>query len=294
MPLPDRRLHAYRPDLADIALQGRVEAERFVAGTPMQVITHTAPLRREPRKDAALDTEALCGEVVNVFEIDEGWAWGQLASDGYVGYLPAERLGPPAPPASHRVSAVRTFAYPGPSMKLPRAMTLSLGSRVHVLDRQGDFAVVAGVAGLANSFVWFDHLASLDHHAADPVAVAEQLMHAPYLWGGKSSLGLDCSALAQLALDAAGIAVPRDSDMQERSIGVPVAVAPGLSGLDLSGLARGDLVFWKGHVGLMQDARQLLHANGHHMLVASEPLQTAADRILAKGGGPVTSIRRTG
>lgn len=286
---PDRRLHAYRPDLADIALKGRIEAHQFVASTPMQVITHTAPLHREPRKDAPLDSEALCGEIVRVFETGEGWAWGQLASDGYVGYLPAERLGLPAPAATNRVSTVRSFAYPAPSMKLPRTMTLSLGSRVHVIDRQGDFAIVAGVAGLAKSFVWFEHLSALDHHAADPVSVAERLIHAPYLWGGKSSLGLDCSALAQLALDAAGISALRDSDMQERSIGAPVPVTPGLSGLK-----RGDLIFWKGHVGLMQDASQLLHANGHHMLVASEPLQAAVDRILAKGGGPVTNIRRIG
>ncbi len=287
MSLPDRRLHAYRPDLADVLLRGKVDAALYVAGERMQVITHTAPVQREPRKDAPLDTEALCGDIVTVFEAGEGWAWGQLASDGYVGYLPSERLGPPAPPATHRVSAVRTFAYPGPSMKLPRAMTLSLGSRVHVLERHGDFAVVAGVAGLAKSWVWAQHLSSLDHHAPDPVAVAEQLIHAPYLWGGKSSLGLDCSALAQLALDAAGIQALRDSDMQERTVGAALGLTP-----DLSGLRRGDLVFWKGHVGLMQDGRQLLHANGHHMLVVSEPLLAAVERIIAKGGGPVTAVRR--
>ncbi|MCO4053026.1 MAG: C40 family peptidase [Bosea sp.] len=289
----DRRLHAWRPDLADASLLGRVEAARFVAGEPMQVITHAAPLRREPRKDAGLDTEALCGEIVTVFEVEEGWAWGQLASDGYVGYLPAERLGAVSPPATHRVSAVRTFAYPGPSMKLPRAMTLSLGSRVHVLDRQGDFAVVAGVAGLARSFIWAQHLSALDAHAHDPMAVAEQLLHAPYLWGGKSSMGLDCSGLVQLSLDAAGISVPRDSDLQERSAGLrigPDAVQDGA----LPPLRRGDLVFWKGHVGLMQDETRLLHANGHHMLVASEPLAVAVERILARGGGPITSLRRIG
>lgn len=285
----DRRLHAFRPDLADQALMGRVQAEAFVPGARMQVITHTAPVHREPRKDAGLDTEALCGEMVTVFETGEGWCWGQLAGDGYVGYLPAERLGPPAPAPTHRVSAVRTFAYPGPSMKLPRAMTLSLGSRVHVLERQGDFAVVAGVAGLARSFVWANHLSALDHHAADPVSVAELMLHTPYLWGGKSSLGLDCSGLVQLALDAAGRHVLRDSDMLERSAGHLIDPAP-----DFPDLRRGDLVFWKGHVGLMQDADRLLHANGHHMMVVSEPLRVAVDRIAAKGGGPVTSLRRMG
>lgn len=281
----DKRLHAFRPDLADASLRGRVDAARFTQGEPMRVIAHAAPVHREPRPDAAMDTEALCGEEVAVFEIEEGWAWGQLASDGYVGYLPAERLGPAGPKPTHRVASIRSFAYPGPSMKLPRVSALSLGSRLHVLDRDGDFAVVAGVAGLARAYVWAAHLAALDRHAPDPAAVAELLLHAPYLWGGKSSLGLDCSGLAQLAFDAAGLALPRDSDQQERGPGTPLP-------LDASGLRRGDLVFWKGHVGLMQDGTRLLHANGHHMLVASEPLQEAADRILAKGGGPITSLRR--
>ncbi|NJN00418.1 MAG: C40 family peptidase [Aquincola sp.] len=138
---------------------------------------------------------------------------------------------------------------------------------------------------LSRTWVWAEHLSPLDHHAPDPVAVAERLIHAPYLWGGKSSLGLDCSALAQLALDAAGIAIPRDSDLQERMAGHIIAPDP-------AGFQRGDLVFWKGHVGLMQDDRRLLHANGHHMLVASEPLDEAASRILAKGGGPITAARR--
>ena len=287
MPELDRRLNAFRPDLADVGLKGRVEAGTFAHPEAMVVITHTAPVHREPRKDAGLDTEALCGDIVSVFETGEGWAWGQLASDGYVGYLPSERLGPVVAPPTHKVRAVRTFAYPGPSMKLPKAMTLSLGTRLTVLEVQGPFAVVAGVAGLAKSWVWADHLTMLERHAADPVTVAEQLLHVPYLWGGKSSLGLDCSALVQLSLDAAGILALRDSDMQEASLGHP---------LDMMGVAptlrRGDLVFWKGHVGFMQDAAQLLHANGHHMLVASEPLALAAERILAKGGGPITSIRR--
>jgi cell wall-associated NlpC family hydrolase len=282
---PDRRLHAYRPDLADIALAGHVEAARFVEGQPMQVITHTAPVHREPRKDAGLDTEALCGEAVRVFEIEEGWAWVQLVADGYVGYLPADRLGPAAPSATHRVATVRTFAYPGASMKLPRAMTLSLGTCLHVQEIRGDFAAVSGVAGLVTSHVWARHLVPLDQPAADAVTVAELLLNVPYLWGGKSSLGLDCSGLAQLALHAAGLPVPRDSDMQEREIGRALP-------LDPSALRRGDLVFWKGHVGLMRDERTLLHANGHHMLVASEPLSEAAARISAKGGGPVTSLRR--
>lgn len=280
----DRRLHAMRPDLADSRLKGRVEAAGFVEGVAARVVAASAPVRREPHHGAALDTEALCGEDVTVFETAEGWAWGQLASDGYVGYLPAECLATPAASATHRVSALRTFVYPGPSMKLPHVAPLSLGARLTVLRRQGDFAVVAGVTGLAEAYVWAAHLAKLGDVADDAVGVAELFLNTPYLWGGKSSLGLDCSGLAQLALDACGLAAPRDSDMQERETGEALAHdAP---------LRRGDLVFWKGHVGLMRSATELIHANGHHMLVASEPLAEAVSRIAAKGGGPVTSLRR--
>lgn len=283
----DRRLNAFRPDLADARLEGQVEARLFVRGATSCVAAASAPVHREPHYNAGLDTEALCGESVTVFEVGEGWAWVQLASDGYVGYVPADRLALAGQPATHRVSALRTFVYPGASIKLPHVVPLSLGARLTVVDRRGDFAVVTGVAGLTESFVWAAHLAPLGQHAPDPVTVAEGLIGTPYLWGGKSSLGLDCSGLVQLSLDACGITAPRDSDMQEREIGVYVGPDPATAEL-----RRGDLIFWKGHVGLMRSPTELLHANGHHLLVASEPLAEAVDRIMAKNGGPVTSIRR--
>lgn len=285
----DRRLNAFRPDLADARLAGRVETGRFVAGERMQVASASAPMHREPRHDAGLDTEALAGEAVTVFEIHEGWAWVQLESDGYVGYLPADRLGPPGPAPSHRVAVSRTPAYPGPSMKLPHAAMLPLGARLAVtgrrsVERQGEFVCVTGVAGLAEAWVFANHVSPLDEPAGDACAVAEQLLGGPYLWGGRTSLGLDCSALAQLACDAAGIALPRDSDMQEAAA-LP-AVDPA------AGLRRGDLVFWKGHVGMMRSPTELIHASGHQMLVVSEPLAQAAARIEARGGGGVTRALR--
>ncbi|MBV9079065.1 MAG: C40 family peptidase [Methylobacteriaceae bacterium] len=279
----DPRLTPARPDLADERLRGRVEATRFTAGERRRVTAPSAPLRRSPGPDAPLDTEALCGEAVRVFEEQDGQAWGQLVRDGYVGYLPGAALGPDGPEPTHRVTALRTFIYPGPSLKLPAFGHLSLGAGVTPEPGEGDYVRAAG------GFVFAGHLAPADRHAPDFVAVAERLLGTPYLWGGKKSLGLDCSGLVQLALAMAGIAAPRDTDMMEQALGQPVELRP-----DLGGLRRGDLVFWRGHMGIMQDEARLLHANGHHMEVASESLAEAERRIREKSFGPITSVRRLG
>ena len=193
----------------------------------------------------------------------------------------ADALGAPSAP-THRVAALRTHAYPGAAIKLPPRMALSLGAQLTIVGRDGDFAVSED--GL---YVWSRCLAELGAREPDPVAVAELFLETPYLWGGRTSEGVDCSGLVQTALMAAGVASPRDSDMQEATLGEPIAIddpsAP---------LARGDFVFWKGHVGIMRDPVTLLHANGWHMKTVSEPLAQARDRIAANGGGKVTSVRR--
>ncbi len=283
----DRRLTPARPDLAARHLIGQVEARVFVDPEPMRVVAPSAPLRREPRPDAPLDTEALCGEAVDVYERFEGWAWVQLRTDGYVGYLPDDALRPDALAPTHRVRALRTFVYPGPSMKLPPLAALSLGAGVAVSGESGEFLTLSEFGRYATGFVFAPHLAALETPEPDFVSVAELCLNAPYLWGGKTSFGLDCSGLTQLALAAAGIASPRDSDMLEREIGEPVSFDD-----SLSGLRRGDLVVWKGHVGIMSDPDTLLHATAYSMTVMSEPLRTARDRIQAKSFGAITSIRR--
>ena len=285
----DRRLTPARPDLAARHLIGQVEARVFVDPEPMRVVAPSAPLRREPRPDAPLDTEALCGEAVDVYERFEGWAWVQLRTDGYVGYLPDDALRPDALAPTHRVRALRTFVYPGPSMKLPPLAALSLGAGVAVSGESGEFLTLSEFGRYATGFVFAPHLAALEAPEPDFVSVAELCLNAPYLWGGKTSLGLDCSGLTQLALAAAGIASPRDSDMLEREIGEPVPFDEGLQGL-----RRGDLVFWKGHVGILTDPDTLLHATAYSMTVMSEPLRAARDRIQAKSFGAITSIRRIG
>jgi hypothetical protein len=277
----DPRLTPARADLAARHLQGSVSAARFVDGIVREVVDPQAPLRRHPAPDAPLETEALHGERVTVYERTvEGWCWGQLEADGYVGWLPDNALGTADVAATHKVTALRTLVFPGPAIKLPPLMALPLGARLTVARVQGVFAVTQ-----AGGFVPVTHLAPLDVMECDFVAVAERFLGTPYLWGGKTSFGLDCSALVQVALTACGVSCPRDSDMQEAALGAPVAW-PG----DRT-LRRGDLVFWKGHVAIVRDAATLLHANAHHMAVVAEPMTEAIARIEA-AGSEVTSVRR--
>ena len=279
----DRRITPARRDVAAEHLRGQVEADLFVAGVPMRVVAPVREMCPQPQRDIPIDTQALFGEEMTVYESDaEGWCWGQLVCDGYVGFVSAEGLRKDQPVPTHKVVALQTMLYPGPDMKLPMQGQLPLGAQVQVTTTRGDFALVP-----MQGWIFAAHLAPLAETEADFVAVAERFLHAPYLWGGKTSNGIDCSGLVQVSLQAAGRVAPRDTDMQKAALGSALDI-----GDDLAGLQRGDLVFWKGHVGIMQDAGRLLHANGHHMLVASEPLRTARDRILEKSFGPITAIKR--
>ncbi len=276
----DRRLTAARPNLAAAHLRGTVEAPRYVEGMRLQVVAGVVDVKNAPTPDAPLDTQALAGEVVTVYDDEEGFAWAQLESDGYVGYLPAVALAPPGPAVTHRVVVRRTFVYPGANMKLPPQAVLPFGAGVAIADTRGDFAMIAGNGGA----IFAAHLRTADFRAPDSVSIGESFLGAPYLWGGKTPDGLDCSGLIQVCLTAAGIACPRDTDMQEKALGVTLP--------DGAPLQRGDLVFWRGHVGIMQDEARLLHANGFHMLVESEPFEEARTRIAKNSFGAVTSIRR--
>ncbi len=277
----DPRLTPARPDIAAKQLEGQVQAARFVEGVLRQVVDALAPVRREPSHDALLDTEALLGEYVTIYETTgEGWAWGQLAGDGYVGWLPANALGAPGPAPTHKVSAVRTLAFPGPSIKLAPIASLPQGARVAIVDEQGSLSVTD-----RGGYIPSRHLAPINANRTDFVSVAEDFLGAPYLWGGKTNCGLDCSGLVQMSLTACGIDCPRDSDMQERALGTSLNA-------DAAGqLRRGDLIFWKGHVAIARDASGIIHANAFHMAVAIEPASEAIARIRA-GGSEITSVKR--
>ena len=277
----DPRLTPARPDLAAAHLRGLVQAARFVEGEVRHVIEAQAPVRRAPSPDAPLDTEVLKGERVTVYEsTEEGWAWSQI-EDGYVGWLPANALMRPGPAATHKVRALRTLVFPGPSIKLPPIETLSLGARLAVLRTDAPFAVTS-----TGGYVPVVHLSAVASTEPDFVAVAERFVGVPYLWGGKTSLGLDCSGLVQVALSAAGIACPRDSDMQESDLGR--VIDPGQR---FEHVRRGDLLFWQGHVALVRDASTMIHATGHTMSVVVEDLAAGVARIAA-AGHPLRAVKR--
>jgi cell wall-associated NlpC family hydrolase len=276
----DPRLNPYRTDLAAAHLRGKVDAPRFVDGVPAQVVDPSAPIHAAPRFDAEMTSEALRGETVKVYDDHEGWAWAQLDGDGYVGYMPSAALGPKIIQATCRIIVPRTFLFTEPDIKSLPAAALSLGCTVACAPHDDRFLAVDG-----GGFLFARHAASVDHIANDWVAVAEWFLSTPYLWGGKQHTGLDCSGLVQAAAQAGGIDAPRDTDMQRDRFGTPLDVAGRAT------LRRGDLVFWNGHVGIMRDADNLLHANAHHMMCVSEPLAGAVARI-ARGSGDIVQINR--
>jgi cell wall-associated NlpC family hydrolase len=281
----DARLHAFRSDLADARLKGEVAADRFVAGRPARIAASVADVRKAPSPDAGVNTQLLFGDDVLVFEDVEGWAWLQAERDGYVGYVPDTLLSARDHAPTHVVSVPRTFLYPGPDLRLPLSGLLSMGSAVTVAGsaetRGTHYALLPSGEAVISG-----HLRPVGVPAADYVAVAETFLGTPYLWGGASGFGIDCSGLVQLAMHMAGRQVLRDSDMQAATIGEPLDPGP-----DFAGLRRGDLVFWKGHVAIMTDPETMIHANGRTMLVSREGFKEAAARIGYLYGGP-TGFRR--
>lgn len=279
--MSDPRLTPARADVAAAFLKGRVEAARFAEGEARTVQCAAASLRNGPSFEAGQDTELLFGERFVVYDEQDGWAWGQAALDSYVGYMRADALSRETRAPTHRVSAPRSLIFSKPDLKSPPSLRLSMNAKLTIEDESGKYLRAAGAG-----WIYAPHARPIGECAPDWVAEAERFIGAPYFWGGKSFDGYDCSGLIQTALEAAGIAAPRDTDMQENGLGAPVDWRA-----DFSNLRRGDLVFWKGHVGVMLDGARFLHANAHHMATAIETLAEAVARIEA-GGTPVRAIKR--
>jgi cell wall-associated NlpC family hydrolase len=271
--MADRRVTAARPDLAAAHLKGVVEAPRFAEGEKHSVAVGRASLRTRPSHDAGQDSELLFGESFTVYDRHDGWAWGQAANDLYVGYVREEALAAPFA-AQAKVSALLAPVFSAADLKTAVRDLLPMNAAVPLLARDGDYVRIG-----EGRYLHQRHLEPADK---DFVAVAERFLGVPYVWGGKTAAGLDCSGLVQTALQATGKAAPRDTDMMEAALG---------DSAPLSDLRRGDLVFWKGHMGVMLDEDWLLHANAFHMAVAVEQLAEAIARI-EKVAGPVTSVKR--
>lgn len=274
----DPRVTPLRDGIAARSLEGLVPAEVYLDPAPARCCVPAAAIRRAADAASEQMDQLLFGEAFDVLEEEAGgFVWGQARRDGYVGFVEAAALAPVDQAPTHRVSAIRTYAFAGPSIKTRACGPYSLNALVRVEAVEGRLAKVAGAGWMAAG-----HLSPIGVFARDPAAVAERYLGAPYLWGGRESLGLDCSGLVQQALLACGIACPRDADMQQ-ALGREIARAE---------FGRGDLVFWKGHVAIGLDSERIIHANAYHMAVAIEPLDEALERIKAAGSGEPTAFRK--
>ena len=281
----DRRLHAFRPDLADAALKANVKARRFTTGRRCRVITPVLDLRSEPGEEEEFVTQALMGETLTVFDNDGEWSWVQLDADSYVGYARTSGLADVKAEVTHIVTAPRTFIYSAADLRSPPRLACSMGSRLVL----GDSQVTRGTAYLLvedGGAIIARHVVPISDRSADYVNVAAAFLRTPYLWGGRSAFGIDCSALVQLSMAMCGLNAPRDCDMQAVELGSLVD-----SGADFSALKRGDLVFWKRHVAIAENVDTLIHASDHTMQVVREPVRDAIARIEPLYGKPVR-VRR--
>ena len=272
----DPRLTPARSDVAAARLEGKIAATRFVEAQPRQVRVGACVLREAPSFVARLATQMLYGEVFDVYADDaDGWVWGQARLDNYVGYARAESFDSAIHTPTHRVAVLRTLVFPEPDKKSQPPSPLSLNAKIAVqAPHQNGFAPLS-----RGGWVYAAHLTPMGEAVDDWVSSAELFVGQPYLWGGKDSSAVDCSGLVQSALETGAIAAPRDADMQETSVGEEIARD--------TPLKRGDLIFWPGHVGLMRNATELLHANAFHMQTVIEPLADAIARV-----GQPRTVRR--
>lgn len=271
-----------RDGVAEQALEGVRPAKAYRATEAMQCTVPTAALKAAPDLSSTQDDQLLFGEAFDVLDTEGEWAVGRARRDGYVGWVLKSALTGSVLLPTHRVAAIRTYAFPRPEFMAAPPVLITLNSLVTVEARQDRFCKIARCGWIVE-----EHLAALDVFETDAAGVAERHLGSPYQWGGRESWGLDCSGLVQQALFACGRACPRDADQQEREVGLSIE-----PGQQFENLKRGDLVFWDGHVAMMTDAARVIHATSHHMQVAYEPLGEAVERIRSAGFGEPRTFRR--
>lgn len=283
-PLSDPRLTPARDDLAAAHLEDKLDAPRYVEGEARQASLNSLPLTLTPDPAAEMATELLFGERFTVYDTADGWAWGQAAADGYVGYVPAEALGPAGGAPTHHVSVLLSHIYPAPDLKSRPLMQIPMGAPLAL--QPGD--AEKGFRELhSGGWVYAWHLTPVGQAWGAPLQVALRFLGAPYLWGGRTAAGIDCSGLVQIALMASGRACPRDTDMQAAGlpgyVTLPAHTPP----------EGGDIVYFPGHVGFMVDGQNLLHANATHMAVTIDPLAEVIEIIKTETDKPpVTCVMR--
>jgi cell wall-associated NlpC family hydrolase len=274
----DPRLTPARDDLAASWLRDQVKAPKYVDPKRSTISVPVASVYRSPDKNQAIETEFLFGEAIDVYDHDSKWAWVQSVTDGYVGYIPTDHLTATDHAPTHRVTNIGTFVYPSATYKMTPQRSLSYGSAVSVASEKDGMSLLA-----TGGYVPTAHLAPLEFHGDEIVAEAFRFLGIPYLWGGRSHVGLDCSALIQLVLQACNYKAPRDSDLQEKHLGRPI---------DREDVQGGDLVFFRGHVGLMVDDSTLIHANDRAMAVSIDDLDEYIRWRTKNGKTPVKMFKR--
>ncbi|MEM9421965.1 MAG: NlpC/P60 family protein [Pseudomonadota bacterium] len=288
--MAEARLTPARPDVAADYLRDEVSAQRYDPGMAYQVTASVLPIRRTPQDEGSLETQALFGEVFTVYDQKDGWGWGQAAFDGYVGYVNMAGLSAQVVEATHRIAALRSYRYPAPDLKSPPLGLLSMNAKLAVTGREGDYLKEAH-----GGYVWAGHTLEIDDMVSDPVAVAEAFLGGPYFWGGRESLGLDCSALVQNAYERAGQHIPRDADLQERyfaDLARGDVIFSGGSAWQEMTFQRGDLFFWPGHIGVMVDEARMIHATATHMTVAIDDVREISNRWLENQNLALSTVVR--
>lgn len=277
----DKSINLYNDDFAAEKLRGKVDVKNYLSPKIFQIKGRNASVKLAPNIDAEQATQALCGELLEVYHLENGFAWAQLQKDDYVGYINLEDLAEPFLKPNKRIKVLRTYGFKGPKVQEKILFELSMNSMVEATNEEENGFVNCGSHG----WIYKAHLANLNEFAANPSEIAKMFLGSPYCWGGKESFGLDCSGLVQTSFAACGINLPRDAYMQEKC-GEALEFDS-----EFTGLKANDLIFWKGHVAIMIDEINMIHANAYHMMVAIEPLQEAVKRIMQKDV-PVRSIRR--